>query len=382
MRGVITASLLEKAQNQDKFAIDEIIELAKKQCIPSLYKYASRNVLVDGDDLVPIFLTNVYQQIPYVKIDVGDPGVYLMQQAMHITLTSVTKSIRSGIEQVCMDCGAVQRPHKARNTYICPHQNDTCTVDTHIYQESNTKSRQCVPARIIGSNGQVKCRCAKKLNKTYYCQRDYGQFLQNLINECESNKPMIITQMIKAGVCNPEKEFAYGITLNKVHGFHNKYLPDSFQQQRGILTQVTVDKVDNRLQCTKCGSYNTTTRMTNQNDEVSDGNSAPMSLTEDCASIEDHYDCVESAITDDMIEEYVDMLRGREQQVMALLFDGNAMCDIAKILGIKPVCVTRYKQKAIPKAVKFFYHILKEILTPEMMNQLYEKYPELEQCQM
>lgn len=381
----IPVRLIKQAQNGDRDAIDDVVSMASHIAIRMLNKYKKRNTLIDDEDLLPIFLRHVYENIGVVRLDIGDPGEFLISQAYNKTLAEVARSIKSNTEQKCKSCGHVSRINYGRNIYTCPHTNEICNCDTTIYQhltqaqlDQGMQSKTKGSARFVGRDGQVGCRCAKKLNRQYYCMRDFRTFLDAMVAECEANKGAIMTLLATQYDDRAEEIYVDSITHTKIQKFHAMYFPDNHRKLRDRVAKNTLLGYNKKPQCSHCGSYDVDIYVTGAADEVVNESGKSVSITEQYIPSNDATDeidtIINTVITKEEVQEYLDTLRGRERDVMVRLLNGMQASDIARSLGVKPTCITIYKKRGVVKAVKYFIDKLPYIVTEQMLSELRNKY--------
>lgn len=385
----IPAKLIERAKNGDTDAINKILDMTTEVSKRMLSKYRKRNILIDEDDLLPIFLHHVYENISIVRLDIGDPGEFLISQALNKTMVEVAKSVKHSTEQRCKVCGNTSRINYGRNAYSCPHPNEACNCDTTICRQltpdqvdKGMRAKTKVAARYVTSDGQVACRCAKRLNQQYYCMRDFRMFLDSMVTECNLHKSTIIGEIAaKHGIVDAEKIFANGMSLVKIQKFHAMYLPNNHRALRDKVAKNSLIECNRKPQCPHCGSFDLDVYMTGAADEVFSENGSILSITEQYVPSDDSTIDMETitdtVITTEEVQQYLDTLHGRERDVMVRLLNGMQASDIARALGVKPTCITIYKKRGVQKAIQYFIDKLPYVVTEQMMDELRSKFPDM-----
>lgn len=381
----LSASVIGRAQNHDPDALEQVISTMDHMAQPIFRKYHSKNVLVDIDDLKSAFYINILSELPRVRLDVGDPAFFLFTQAKNKTIVHITKQIKNGTEQHCNRCGQSQKLHYTTNTYICSHPEETCECNATIYKTltdselaQSMSPKSVVPARFVGSDGQLLCRRVKSLNKAYFCARDYDKFLQRLIQDCLEHKVQIVQRLLDSGVglAAVQQIFSDGLKLNVVQGFHGRNLPEHQCKFKDMLTRVKLFKHDKRLICTKCGGFDISTNMIESDDEmISDTGGKQSRLADYTPDGVDHFKHLFSIFPPEQLDEFVTSLFGREHDIMSMLFmDDMGTAAIAEEFDIGFTSISKYKTKVVSKLIVRFYDILVEEFGLEAVQEAMTKH--------
>ena len=360
MQATISTEMIRRAQLQDKDAMEVIMHAAKTHAKKLVYRYAHRNLLVEADDIIPIFMTKVFQEIPSIRLDVGDPCKHLISQAEKRTLLEVTKVIKEGTQQQCNDCGHSQNIHYTPHIYTCAHPKDACPLMSTVYKKDADCVKQEVSSQFfdIGLNCTL-CRRAKSMNKNkvFYCMHDFIQYIQLLQNDCMSHKDEIIhrlVQIVDGDIAEAQRRYTEGVQIVRVQKFHAQFFPSLSSERHKMLNRVTIAIAGRKQQCTKCGSFQVTTFMPNKSDEISSPDGGTSSIAEDmtiCSSSMNE----ERILGKIRILSFIETLFGQEKLVMVRLLKGYQSADIAAELGVSLVSISIYKSRAVHKAAQFFY---------------------------
>lgn len=122
VRNLEELALLVKAQNGDKFAEEDLINMIKTQhMMKRISRYMGKNRQVENEDLKQEFLIGVALSLKEAKINVGDPVEFIIFKGLCRVKSFMRKQVVQSTRQICLDCGTKSRLNRDKSSdgYIC-----------------------------------------------------------------------------------------------------------------------------------------------------------------------------------------------------------------------------------------------------------------------
>ena len=138
--------LLRRVQAGDSLAQEQLIILIKdKFMIGRIYKYLSKNRVVDNDDIKQEFLIGAALAFDNAKMDIGDPLEYILYRGTCRVKSYIRKHILQSTFQICRECGHKSRLNRFGTGYICKRCGATHveTFEVNDYDETLFDVMQC-----------------------------------------------------------------------------------------------------------------------------------------------------------------------------------------------------------------------------------------------
>lgn len=138
--------LIRRANGGDDLAVEDLIKLIRDEFMgKAVARYINKNRLVSDEDIKQEFLIGVALAIPQVKMDVGNPMIYLINSGIWRVRSYFRSNVLKHTKQTCLKCGHTCRPHykkddtdNTKNTtqWQCPKCK---SMDVDIIQTTNAE---------------------------------------------------------------------------------------------------------------------------------------------------------------------------------------------------------------------------------------------------
>ncbi len=126
-----TLQLIDAARTGDELAIEKLLRIIRDHHMPQrIHRYRRRNVLVDEGEIESAFLKGCWKAIKQVRMDIGNPLLFILWKGNLSVSQLFRKLIRQGVKLTCDHCGAASLGYKAGKV-----QCGTCgsnDVQTHM----------------------------------------------------------------------------------------------------------------------------------------------------------------------------------------------------------------------------------------------------------
>ena len=144
--------IIKAAQGGDEYAVEKLIIIIRDNHMnKAISRYLYKNRLVENEDVKQMFMIGVAMAIPTVRLDLGNPMIYLINCGIWKVKSYFRAQVFNNTRQTCLDCGHTCRPTKTIKKYdvvvkrsddwICP----SCGGD-------NVDIAQCTGAEVKDDN--------------------------------------------------------------------------------------------------------------------------------------------------------------------------------------------------------------------------------------